>query len=504
MHFPIVEQVPVRPQPSLCDAADRLAAKLLLEQPELAAAERFQDLVPTRLNPVPTLHLDDLSELGQGIPETDLRFFQERARLRAGGGDVIAASSEPVYGQEAYFRERLGLGSAEWIYPDSPDFSLRLAEACWNDEDIREFLISRIQRGELSAIHPHMGATSVWELAAKLREAARRPLKVIAPPPRLCRWVNDKIAFAELVRRLFGSEFVPKTESAWNIPTLAGRVIALAGTSESIGVKLPDGAGGGGNIVLKSSSIQGKTQGEVERELRALISDICWDADSELLVDVWERDVLCSPSAQFWVPPIGDGPPVAEGIFAQTMEGEEGVFVGAAPVALPDVCAHEIAERCWLLARVFQRLGYIGRCSFDVILVGERLENCRIEFIECNGRWGGTSLPMTLLNRLLGDWSSRAFFVEMFQQIDGLELVTFREFLDWYGDDVFDVRTLQGSIIPFNPGQLRQRAGISIILLGRSPEDVHNDLRHSMWTRLRELGRTALQRNAIGELATNH
>jgi hypothetical protein len=264
-------------------------------------------------------------------------------------------------------------------------------------------------------------------------------------------------------------------------------------------VKLPDGAGGGGNIVLRSSSIRGKTQSEVERELRELISEISWDADSELLVDVWEQDVLCSPSAQFWIPPIGDGPPVAEGIFVQNVEGEEGVFVGAAPARLPDVTATDIAERCWLLARIFQRLGYVGRCSFDVILVGERLENCRIEFIECNGRWGGTSLPMTLLNRLIGDWTSRPFSVEVFHYIEGLDRVSFHEFLEWYGDDVFDVRTRQGSIIPFNPGQLRQRAGISVILLGRS-EDDRSDLRHNMWPRLQELGRAALRRQASGQL----
>jgi len=494
MQIPIVEQIPVRPRAELCEAADRLAAKLLREHPELAAAERFQELVPTHLNTVPTLHLDDLSELGGTSPENDVQFYQERARLRAGSGDLIAAGGEPVNGHEDYFRERLGLGSAEWLHAETTDRNPRLAETCWSDEDIRGFLISRIQRGELTAIHPHMGTHSVWELAAKLREAANRPLKVIAPPPRLCRWVNDKIAFAGLVRRLFGTEFVPKTESAWNIPTLAGRVIALSGTTETIGVKVPDGAGGGGNVVLRSSSIHGKTQGEVERELRELMSNIRWDADSELLVDVWEQDVLCSPSAQFWIPPIGDGPPVAEGLFVQTMQGEEGVFVGAAPARLPDGCTHEIAERCWLLARVFQRLGYVGRCSFDVILVGERLEDCRVEFIECNGRWGGTSLPMTLVNRLLGDWTTRPFSVEAFQFIAGLELVTFQEFLDWYGDDVFDARTRQGSMIPFNPGQLRQRAGISVILLGRSRDDDHRELRHMLWQRLQEFGRTALQR----------
>jgi hypothetical protein len=52
------------------------------------------------------------------------------------------------------------------------------------------------------------------------------------------------------------------------------------------------------------------------------------------------------------------------------------------------------------LAVVLQELGYFGRCSFDAVISGSDLDNAELHWIECNGRWGGVSLPMTLANRL--------------------------------------------------------------------------------------------------------
>jgi len=54
------------------------------------------------------------------------------------------------------------------------------------------------------------------------------------------------------------------------------------------------------------------------------------------------------------------------------------------------------------LAVLLQELGYFGRCSFDAVISGPDLDNAELHWIECNGRWGGVSLPMTLANRLSG------------------------------------------------------------------------------------------------------
>jgi hypothetical protein len=55
---------------------------------------------------------------------------------------------------------------------------------------------------------------------------------------------------------------------------------------------------------------------------------------------------------------------------------------------------------------LFQHLGYFGRCSFDAVISGRDYSNAVLHWIECNGRWGGVSIPMTLAHRLTKGWHS--------------------------------------------------------------------------------------------------
>jgi hypothetical protein len=489
MPIPIIEHL--KPDPSVgmrCDAA-RLAADLQREHPELAASGEFRELVAETIDGGPTLHLDDLSEIARLDPGDDVRFYQERARLRAGDGDFVAACGEPVDGYEEYCCETLGLGAPRWLRPPPLRNRLRISEACWEDDSVRELLLTQMRSGELTNVHPHMGTFAVWELAKLLRDESGSPLRVIAPPPRLTKWVNNKVAFAETVLRLFGPESVPRTESAWNLAILAKRVKDLAEEAEAIGLKLPDAVGGAGNIVMPTEPMRGKPLAEIQRLLHTAAAAIDWRCDRELLVDVWETNALCSPSAQLWIPPQRDGAPIVEGIFQQVTEGIEGAFTGAVPAQLPAAIEQQIVDRCWLLAELFQRLGYVGRCSFDLVLVGEDLESCRSEFIECNGRWGGTSLPMTLMNRLFGDWASQPFAIRVFHHISGLEKVSFRRLLDHFQDDLFDVRTKAGSLVFHNPGRLQCQSGISAIMLGATQDEAAGKVCRDLGRRLVELAR---------------
>jgi hypothetical protein len=477
MPFPIVEHCKADPPSELYKETARLAESLRREHPELIQAGEFQRLVVDHLSDGPALHLDDLSEISRLDPGEDVRFYQDRARLRAGDGDLVASCGDPIAGHEEYCRDNLGLGSPRWLRPRPPRNGMRIAEACWEDASVREVLLRKLRRGLLEFVHPHMGTFAVWELAALLHEASGRPLRVVAPPPRLTKWVNNKVAFSETVSRLFGPEFVPRTESAWSLSVLAQRVAGLAQQAEAIGLKLPDSGGGGGNVVLPTGPLRGKSPRDVLQTLRAAAAAVDWRGDRELLLDVWEANVLCSPSAQLWLPPETDGPPIVEGIFQQITEGKKGMFTGTVPAELPSAVRQQIVDRCWLLAVLYQRLGYVGRCSFDLILVGDDYESCRVEFIECNGRWGGTSLPMTLVNRIFGDWASQSFAVQVFHHLPGLKNVSFADLLAHFREDLFDARTKQGSLIFYNPGRLQYQSGVSAIMLGSTPEQAVAGLR---------------------------
>ncbi len=110
------------------------------------------------------------------------------------------------------------------------------------------------------------------------------------------------------------------------------------------------------------------------------------------------------PSVHLWVPTTSQGLPIVEGIFDQVTVGETAVFSGAEPSRVPARWQQRLAQEAAWLGLLFQRLGYYGRCSFDSILVGRNYERATLHWVECNGRWGGVSIPMTLANRLLGDW----------------------------------------------------------------------------------------------------
>jgi hypothetical protein len=420
---------------------------------------------------------------------TDVRktvFIQDRARLRAGDGDLVVSCSPSVDGYEDYCREFLELGTPDWIRPAALKNPLLIAQACWEDRHVRRELKRRFRSNELQYFHPHMGTFAVWELAALVHEFSRCPVHVIAPPPAITAWANDKIAFADTVSRLLGPQYVPETTSAASLSKLARVVEEFAQRSKVIGLKLPNSSSGDSNLVLESSRYRERSLDSISRELKQLLQTVRWDGDKSVLIGRWETDVLCTPSAQLWIPPIADGPPVVEGLFVQEIEGPKATFVGAVAADLPTSLNEEIASRSWLIGYLFQRLGYVGRCSFDTILVGSDVNDCRLEFVECNGRWGGTSLPMTLMNRLTGDWMNQPY-VTRTVYCPNLDRLTFAELLDELGEDLYRRATAEGRLILFAPGRLSSQSGLSVIGLGKTHQHAVRYVQEELPRRLAEI-----------------
>jgi hypothetical protein len=482
--IPVIAHHVPRLAPADVERAERLADRLLREQPELAAPGRFRPLLSDRLEDAPTLHLDDMSAIALLDRFYDIRFLGDRARVRAGDGDCLVSCASRADGYEEYCG-RLGLGSVTVLRPESSR-DLGVAAACWKERLVRSKLQEAMRHDGLRYVHPHMGTDLVWAVAWLLHRSTRRPLHVIAPPPVLSRRVNHKLWFTDVVGRLFGDDAIPHTEWASDHATLATIVRRLSGSSRRIVVKVPDSAGGAGNLVLESDVFRHLSLTAIQDSLEAGLNDLKWFGQSRLLVGCWETDVLHTPSVQLWIPPMALGPPVVEGVFEQILEGPQGFFVGNLPASLPDEITVELADRAWLIGKLFQRLGYVGRCSFDLILVGEDLDACRVEFVECNGRWGGTSLPMTLMNRLFGDWQTRPYaFREC--SAPGLERIGFPELIDHFRDEMFDPATGQGRWIFLNPSSLPTPHGIDVIALCESWEGAAEAVSREMPARLAEM-----------------
>jgi hypothetical protein len=469
--LPIIPHHVPHPSEGEVRAAERLAEQLTREDPALAPPEWLRPLVPGELRSGPTLHLDDLSAFTTFGRFADVAFLQDRARFRAGEGDFVASCTPRMEVFEAYCRDRLGLGPALWLHPKPRMDPRRVAAACWTDRAVRQTLLRALRKGQLAYVHPQMGSRAVWITASLMRRATRRRLEVIAPHPSLSSAVNDKAWFKSCARRLFGEECTPRSLVALNFATLALAVQHLARDSRRVVIKIPDSAGGAGNIVLDGARFRDVLVGEIRRTVHELTHHFAWRHVDHLLVSSWESDVLCAPSTQLWIPPERQGPPLVEGVFDQVVDERQGHFLGSRPAHLCERVIRECVDRSWLLARLFQRLGYVGRCSFDLLLVGDDQRTAQVKLVECNGRWGGTSGPMTLMNRLFGDWTSRRY-ATMEVSVAGLEALTFPELLDVFADDLYDHRTGEGRLVVYNPHALTARASLDLLVMGSSREEV--------------------------------
>ncbi len=440
-----------------------IATRLLHDHSELEIDPLFKELVADELTDAPSLHVDDLTEI-RCVQNFERAFLQERARLRAVEGDMLATSMPPIPGYEDYCCQTLGMGSVQWIRPRTRLDPLRLAEACWEDRDVRRDLVHAIRSTDLHYVHPHMGSRAAWELALLLSQASHRPVKVIAPPPTVTQFVNDKGSFNTLVQSMFGLDSTPACSVAWNMASVAKRLQSLDSSAKYVAIKLPNSTNGAGNLLIPMTHVHGKALADIDAMLHERLQELHYESGDELLVTLWVDHIVASPSAQLWIPPPRQGPPLLEGVFLQTIEGNSGRFGGFSYAELPDHLLQQVTKQCLQLALVFQLIGYVGRCSFDLLLVGQNFDDANLKFIECNGRWGGTSLPMTLMNQVFGDWKSRPFATSTVKILPG-NPPRFENLISDLAEDFYARTHEGGNWIVYNPQRLAERSELPVVSL---------------------------------------
>ncbi len=402
--------------------------------------------------------------------------IEHRALLLAGDGDVVALWAPRVPAFERYCREVLGLGSVEVLRPASPVAGASLATR------VRRDPVTLARLAEIAAanaglnVHPYIGSGGIWALAAAIAARAGVAVSVAAPPPRLTRCVNDKLWFASRASELLGARSLPPTRQAYSLAVLAERVRALAREHDRVAIKLPSAAGGEGNAVVDAARFRDLSLPAARDSLRRLLLRLGWSRPFPLLVSVWESPVAATPSVQLWIPEAGVAPPLVEGIFEQQVHGPAAVFVGAVPADLPRHVRERIAREAVLLATLFQELGYFGRCSFDAILVGRDADRAEVHWVECNGRWGGTSIPMTLVNRLAGDWADAPFAVVA---PGSCIRRGFSEALERLRGRLFVARARSG-IVFLSPGRGEAGEEIAFLAISRTVEEARRDANEAL------------------------
>lgn len=381
----------------------KIAAEVMQREPALAGAHPFGRAARSGMADGLWLVIGDTREIALAKPG-ERASFEHRLSFLARGGDMVVWGEAPHEDFERYRAERLGLGSTVNIVARAPSKNalLPLAARCLLDAAAFSQIVEKTKEAGGLTIVPHIGMGSVWRLAAAIAQASGRDILVASPGPHLTRRVNDKLWFARLAGAILGETTLPPTYAAYGPAALAHRIRALARTAERVVVKVPDSAGGMGNLRLSSQEIRGASLCEIKNRILCALCAAGWCHSYPLLFGVWEAPTLASPSVQLWIPALEDGAPIIEGLFEQVLEGERGSFVGSVPADLPEQWRRQLARGAMRLAVALQLLGYFGRCSLDALLVGRSFDGAVLHWIECNGRWGGVSIPMTVTNRLSG------------------------------------------------------------------------------------------------------
>ncbi|MFH2203344.1 MAG: hypothetical protein ABIJ96_09540 [Elusimicrobiota bacterium] len=420
---------------------------------------------------LPALVLEDFSDIPFLDGVQGVEWYQLRSRTRAGDGDVCVSTQRPIDGYESYNKDMLGIGEPAYLRAAVPGADpLCVAGTCLKDPLIMRGLVRLADENGGLLVHPYMGSRAVWELALELRERVKTKVRVLAPFPPATYAANHKGLLTQAATVVLGPESVCRTVSSNDLQPLARAAQDFAGRFPAVALKVANYASGMGNQVFNAKKLGAGTVDETASRIAVFAKNHAWDGRVEILLTQWRSDVLQSPSTQLWVPPAEEGPPRVDGVYEQILTGKAGVFQGSMPSALPEKLQRKMADMSREVARVWQALGYVGRCSFDFLLCGEDIPSAKPMFVECNGRWGGTSIPMALCERVFGRGRLPCYRARDY--VDSrLKGIRFADFLKIFGASAYDVRSGQGHYIFYNVGCLLDFGKFDVIAVGADREE---------------------------------
>lgn len=418
--------------------------------------------------PAPAIHLEDVSGIPFVSAVPGVEEYQHRARVRAGSGDLFVTVTAVADGYEDYCQS-LGLGRPDYLQAAPSKNLTQVTKSCMESYTYAMLCEWGKARGRV-VIHPYMSIEDVWTLAQKLRDDGVEA-EVLGPtPPAL--WVaNDKAALSQVVHETLGDAWICETQTARRAEDIADVLQSFARRHNTIGLKRTRCASAMGNAVFSAAMLNTLSDSERLRLVTDFLTKTEWDSTEDVLIVEWV-DADASPSTQTWIPPVGHGPVRIDGVYEQLLEGEEKVFVGSRPSTLPDAVNTALVDTSRAIGAEFQALGYVGRCSFDFVV--SMRGGLVAKFTECNGRWGGTSTPMFLMDRL---FDTRPSYIAQDWMDARLEGASFLDVHQMLQSELWDPRTRQGRFILYNVGPIGSRGKFDVVSIGEDPEDAERGVR---------------------------
>ena len=466
--IPIVEKIDVIVSRAELAQLKSLAQERIADEPDLSSIAHFGPLVCSGVESGPALIIEDRSELAlSGTPEEWP--LEYRLALLADGNDMLVLSGDQCPDFETYLTGLLGIGRLDVLIAKNPRPGQKypMPRRCAEQGEVLRHIAEVARGAGRLSIVTNVATGHVWNLARTIAGASGVSVFVAAPPPRLSRWVNDKLWFAERVRELFGHEAHPPSCSAFGPAALREHVVDAEHDCQPMVIKVPNSSGSAGNLVLAHEDMRDAHLPDLRSRLIRLLRSIGSGWHFPLMAEVWESPIVSSPSVQVWIPHRDERLPIVEGLFEQIVEGEEGEFVGATRAHLTSEWRERLAHQAACLAILFQEIGYFGRCSFDCIIAGNSYDAAKLHWIECNGRWGGVSIPMTFANRLGGAVSNSEIVIVQRDRF-GVPPRPFRDVLSLFTDMLFTPGKAIEGIIPLTPAGFERGTGVHFMTIAGS------------------------------------
>ena len=275
-------------------------------------------------------------------------------------------------------------------------------------------------------------------------------------------WLTPKLVWLEIVWLTLGLEWLVESIDCEGEAATTRALEDMMTRHAVVGLKRLRSASAMGNRVVRPAHLQAESA-------RSLVADFlastAWCGDEQVQVVAWMETDL-SPSTQLWIPPLGQGMPQVDGVYEQLLLGDEKVFLGSRPARFDGEVIRRMEQASLRVAEAFQHLGYYGRCSFDLLVVGDG----EIYFTECNGRWGGTSTPMHLVDRLFPH--ERPLYRAQDYMSDALVGMPFGDLTERMGPSLYDPKTGAGRYVLYNVGPLVDRGKFDVIALGATQSEV--------------------------------
>lgn len=456
-----------------------IADRLIRDEPAFKGGAYFAPSVRQGLSNAPALIFGDQQEISLFAEITPSR-LEYRMAVLAQSGDIVAVHQRDI-AFENYLAKYLSLTDIAFIEPPATraDHLVAMSIECRTNSQMQSYIDMIARKAGKLQLLAFNTTGNVWRLAQEISQRCDVEVSVAGPSPRVARRANNKVWFTNRVRELLGSDALPPTFGVFGPAAAAGRIARLIKSNQRVVVKIPDSAGSAGNIAFDHDDIGGKKVADIKADLVEVLQSLGWREHYPVLVGIWDCNVISSPSVQFWLPRANEGTPIVEGVFEQSVQGEGGKFIGARRATLADEMHDRLVGGATILACLLQKLGYYGRCSFDTIVSQKPGARQRLQWIECNARWGGVSIPLTLANQLQSSGSPYGFVVVQ-QSLNNGSTHSTRQLINLLDELLYQRHKSTSGIVILSPPDQTQGMQINFLAIADTRNNAENLARNAM------------------------